>query len=307
MQANKIIIGSRGSKLALCQAKLVADNLMNHHPGLVVEITKIKTKGDKILDAPLAKIGGKGLFVKELEDALLAGRIDLAVHSLKDVPTELPPGLTIGAITERENPHDVLISRGNRRLEDLPANAILGTSSLRRQAQLLHYSPEFRLVDLRGNLDTRIRKLDEQGLDAIIVAAAGLYRLGLKTRVTQQLPMDICLPAVGQGALGIEIREEDQRLKQLLTPLHHPPTSVAVEAERALLKRLEGGCQVPLGAYAQVSNGTLRLQGLVASPDGGRLIRDEISGGLDEAGKLGISLAERLLEGGGREILETIY
>jgi hydroxymethylbilane synthase len=303
---NKIIIGSRGSKLALCQTKMIAASLMNHHPGLVVEIIKIKTQGDKILDVPLAKIGDKGLFVKELEDALLNEQIDLAVHSLKDVPTDLPPGLIIGAVTTRENPQDILISRNNIQLQDLPPDATLGTSSLRRQAQLLHYSPRFKLVDLRGNLDTRIRKLTEQKMDGIVLAAAGVCRLGWQEKISQYLPIDICLPAVGQGALGIEIRETDQRLKTLIAPLNHPPTGAAAVAERALLKRLEGGCQVPLGAYAQVENNTLRLQGVIASVDGEKLIRDEISGKPDEAAELGVGLAERLLDAGGREILATI-
>lgn len=304
---DKIIVGSRGSKLALCQANMIADSLMDKHPGLTVEIVRIKTRGDKILDVPLAKIGGKGLFVKELEDALLCSRIDLAVHSLKDVPTELPQGLCIGVVTERENPYDIIISRDNLKLEDLPPNATLGTSSLRRQAQLLNYSQEFKFVDLRGNLDTRIRKLYEQNLDAIVLAAAGVYRLGWQDKISQILPATICLPAVGQGALGIEIREDDQRLRNLLAHLHHQKTGVAVEAERALLKKLEGGCQVPIGAYAEVSDSILNLQGVVASSDGKQLIRDEISGNPDDARELGITLGERLLDNGGREILAAIY
>ncbi len=304
---HKIIIGSRGSQLALCQAEMVAAGLMQNRPGLVVEINKIKTRGDKILDVPLAKIGGQGLFVKELEDALLDGRIDLAVHSLKDVPTELPAGLYIGAITKRENPHDVIISRDNLKLEDLPAEAVIGTSSLRRQAQLRHYANSFRFTDLRGNLDTRIRKLAEQKLDAIIVAAAGLYRLGLEAKISQQLPIDICLPAVGQGALGIEIRENDERLKGFISGLHHPETSAAVTAERALLKKLEGGCQVPLGAYAELDNNTLKIQGVVADPQGRQIIKAELSGSPDEAAALGVRLAEKLLAAGGREILAAIY
>jgi hydroxymethylbilane synthase len=303
---NKIIIGSRGSMLALCQAQIIADSLRDYHPGLMVEILKIKTKGDKILDVPLARVGGKGLFVKELEDALLDERIDLAVHSLKDVPTELPPGLIIGAITRRESPYDVLISEKGILLEDLPPDASLGTSSLRRQAQLLKYSPHFKLVDLRGNLDTRIKKITQLGLDGIIVAAAGVCRLGWEAQITQYLPIDICVPAVGQGALGIEIKDDDRRMKELITPLHHPPTNAAVVAERALLHRLEGGCQVPLGAYAQVDADSLRIQGVVASPDGKQIIKDNINGHSDEAYELGIRLAERLLHNGGREILEAI-
>ncbi len=303
---DKIVIGSRGSKLALCQANMIADSLTDKHPGLAVEIVKIKTRGDKILDVPLARVGGKGLFVKELEDALLCGRIDLAVHSLKDMPTELPPGLCIGVVTERENPFDIIISRDNRKLEDLPHDATLGTSSLRRQAQLLHYSKEYKFVDLRGNLDTRIRKLHEQGFDAIVLAAAGVYRLGWQEKISQILPATICLPAVGQGALGIEIREDDQQLRDLLAHLHHQKTGMAVEAERALLKRLEGGCQVPLGAYAEVNDDKLTLQGVVADPEGKQLIRDEISGRPDDAANLGVTLAERLLDNGGREILAAI-
>ncbi len=303
---NKIIIGSRASKLALWQSRFIADNLKKLHPGLCVEIIKIKTKGDKILDAPLAKIGDKGLFVKELEDALLECRIDLAVHSLKDVPTQLPEGLCIGAVTKREDAADVLISAEGLSLEQLVADAVIGTSSLRRQAQLLNYSPQFRIVDLRGNLDTRLAKLTEQKLDAIILAAAGICRLGWQNKISQRIPFDICLPAVGQGALGLEIRISDDNIKELLTPLNDTATEAATKAERALLGKLEGGCQVPLGAYGEIIGEQLRLRAVVASIDGKLLIKDELTGSPACADSLGLELAKRMLDKGARHILAEI-
>ncbi len=252
-------------------------------------------------------MGGKGLFTKELEEALLDRRIDLAVHSLKDLPTGLPKGLCIGAVLEREDVRDALISKGNRLLEQLPRNARIGTSSLRRQAQLLHYCPSFQLVSLRGNLDTRIRKLETEGFDAIIVAAAGVHRLGFSQQITQYLPLEVSLPAVGQGALAIEIREDDLELKSYLAKLEHPPTRQAVVAERALLHRLEGGCQVPLGAYASVSGDRLSLQGMVSKVDGSLLLRDRVEGEINQAEALGVQLAENLIKQGANDILQEIY
>lgn len=303
----ELIIGSRGSQLALWQANHIADRLQAAYHGLTVNIIKIKTQGDKVLDVPLAKVGGKGLFVKELEDALLAGRIDLAVHSMKDVPTELPEGLTISATTEREDVRDALIASSASSLQELPSDAVIGTSSLRRQSQLLNYSPKFRIVQLRGNLDTRLRKLKEQNLDAIILAAAGVCRLGLQDRVTQYLPVGISLPAVGQGSLGIETRSNDEEVNQLIAYLNHFPSEVAVKAERAFLTRLEGGCQVPIGAYAQLAGNKVVLQGLIADVDGSEIIRCQIEGDVGQEEQLGTELAERLLSLGGREILDKVY
>lgn len=303
-------IGSRGSKLALQQTEQVAAQLENHYPALQCEIVKIKTEGDKILDVPLAKIGGKGLFVKELDEALLDGSIDLAVHSMKDVPTELPPDLTIAAITHREDPRDVLISRNNAILRHLPKDAVIGTCSLRRQSQLLAYSPDFQIVQLRGNLETRLRRVEAveaEGMDAVIIAAAGLHRMGWHKQITEYLPMEVCLPAIAQGALGIEIRKDQADLLELLTILDHQETRIAVLAERAFLKKLEGGCQVPIAAYGLIKESTLILQGMVGSLKGDRLIRDLCYGSIDKPEELGLQLAQHLLNQGAGEILKEIY
>jgi len=299
-----LILGSRGSQLAVYQANLIAQKLREMN--LTIEIQRIKTQGDKILDVPLAQIGGKGLFTKELEEALLDRRIDLAVHSLKDLPTELPHGLCIGAVLEREDVRDVLISRQNQPLDQLPRTARIGTSSLRRQAQLRHYCPGFQLVSLRGNLDTRLRKLETENLDAIVVAAAGVLRLGLSRQITQFLPLEISLPAVGQGALAVEIREDDAELKSYLARLDHPSTRQAVSAERSFLHRLEGGCQVPLGAYARVENARLTLEGVVSKTDGSLLLRDTALGEAEQAEAIGIQLAESLIQQGADKILREI-
>lgn len=299
-----IVIGTRGSPLALWQANHVAERLRAAFPALSVRLEAIKTTGDKILDVPLAKVGGKALFVKEIEEALLERRVDLAVHSMKDVPTELPPGLRICAITEREDPHDVLITRTGTCFKDLPARARVGTSSLRRQAQLLHHRPDLEIVGLRGNLETRIRKLATEGLDAIVVAAAGVKRLGLMDRITQFLPPDISLPAIGQGALGIEIREPS--IQRVVSILNHPDTHVAVLAERAFLRRLGGGCQVPFAAHARILDDQVILRGLVATPDGKHMIVGEHQGPRTEGEAVGTALAEDLLSRGAGEIIRAL-
>jgi len=303
---NVIRIGTRGSPLAVWQAEWVRSRLLALHPQHQAELIKIKTTGDKITDVPLARVGGKGLFVKEIETALLGDRIDLAVHSMKDMPAEIPPGLCIGAMPERENPLDVLISRNGHSFEDLPKGARLGSSSLRRGAQVLHVRPDVTVHPLRGNLDTRIRKLKTEGLDAIIVAAAGVRRLGLEARITQYLPEAIMLPAIGQGALAIEMREDDDSTRRLIAPLDHRETRLAVKSERAFLARLEGGCQVPVAARAKIVGDELELTGLVAEVDGSVLLRETATGPVDKPEKLGVELANRLLKKGGREILENI-
>ena len=307
-----LVIGTRGSQLALWQANHVAERLRAAFAGLSVRLETIKTTGDRILDVPLAAIGGKSLFVKEIEEALLEGRVDLAVHSMKDVPVDLPPGLIIAAVTKREDPSDVLISRTGARLKDLPSGARVGTSSLRRQAQLLHCRPDLAVVGLRGNLDTRIRKLDSEGLDAIVVAAAGVKRLGWMDRISEFLSPDVCLPAIGQGALGIEMRElraesREPSIPRIVGVLDHPDTHTAVRAERAFLRRLGGGCQVPFAAHAEVAEAHLVLRGLVATPDGRRLVRGERGGTADECEAVGTALAEDLLARGAAEILQAIF
>jgi hydroxymethylbilane synthase len=289
----------------------VAERLQAAWPGLAVRLEVIKTTGDKIQDVPLAKLGGKALFVKEIEEALLHARVDLAVHSMKDVPIDLPAGLQIVAISAREDPLDVLIAKTGTRFGDLPRGARVGTSSLRRQAQLLHHRPDLQIVSLRGNLDTRLRKLHTEGLDAVVLAAAGLKRLGLFDRVTEVLSPEMSLPAIGQGALGIEVREPraesgEWSTKQLVGVLDHPDTHLAVEAERAFLQRLGGGCQVPFAAHADVENGRIRLRGLVATPDGTRLVRGERQGEPRDGRAIGTALAEELLGRGAMEILQGL-
>jgi hydroxymethylbilane synthase len=303
----ELVIGTRGSKLALWQAEWVHARLRELEPGLSVSLKRIKTTGDKILDTPLAAIGGKGLFIKEIEDALLRGEIDLAVHSMKDVPTHVPEGLEILAIPEREDPRDVLISRGGIAFDRLGAGSRIGTSSLRRQAQLLHVRPDLCIQILRGNVDTRLRKLEAGEFEGIILAAAGVQRLGWTDRVTEYLPPDVCLPAIGQGALALEGRASDAFVRDVAARLDHRPTRLAVTAERALLERLEGGCQVPIAAHATISGDTLKMTALVASVNGRRLIRDSTQGLAQTAHRLGIELAERLLAQGGDEILRDIY
>ena len=304
---SELRIGTRGSQLALFQANWVKDQLSRAHPDLNVTLIKIKTTGDKIQDVPLAKIGGKGLFVKEIEESLLQRKVDLAVHSIKDVPTEFPQGLHLSVITKREDPRDVFISREGRTLKDLPRGAKIGTSSLRRQAQLLHFRNDLELIPLRGNLDTRLKKLKTMNLDGIVLALAGVRRLGLEERGTEIIPADISLPAIGQGALGIETRIDDKQVEERIRFLNDRDASIAVTAERAFLKKLEGGCQVPLAAYARPEGTTLRMEGLVGSTDGKRLIRHHVEGSVENAESLGIELAEILLGKGAKEILDEVY
>ena len=303
----KLKIGTRGSQLALWQANWIKETLVRKNPDLDVEIVKIKTTGDKILDVPLAKVGGKGLFVKEIETALLDNSVDLAVHSMKDVPTLLPDGLKIVAISEREDPRDVIISKEGRTLAQLQEGARIGTSSLRRQAQLAGYRPDLVMEPLRGNINTRLKKLRDGQYDAIVLAYAGVKRLGWEGEVTQVLDTDIMLPAIGQGALGIEARGDDPGTLERILFLNHSETSLCVRVERAFLHRLEGGCQVPIAAYATTDNGTVTLTGLVAGVDGEKLIRMEVRSDEASAEEAGLELAEQILDSGGREILEEIY
>jgi len=304
---SELNIGTRGSQLALFQANWVKDQLVHAHPDLNVTLIKIKTTGDKIQDAPLAKIGGKGLFVKEIEEALLQKRIDLAVHSIKDIPTEFPKGLHLSVITKREDPRDVLISKDGKTLKDLSQNAKIGTSSLRRQAQLLHFRSDFELIPLRGNLDTRLKKLKTMNLDAIILALAGVKRLGLEEKITEIIPPEISLPAIGQGALGIETRMDDHAVEGQIRFLNDRDSFIAITAERAFLKKLEGGCQVPIAAFARIVGTTLQIDGLVGTIDGKRLIRHHVEGPIEKAESLGVELADILLGKGAKEILDEVY
>jgi hydroxymethylbilane synthase len=302
-----IKIGTRGSLLATTQSTWVKKQIEAQHPDLKVELVKIVTKGDKILDVPLAKVGGKGLFVKEIEEALLRKDVDLAVHSMKDVPSELPEELHLGIIPPRENPHDAFIANQFASLADLPEGAKVGTSSLRRRAQLGALRPDLEIVDLRGNLDTRLRKLDEGQFQAIILAAAGLNRLDMSSRATGYFSAKEMLPAVGQGALGIELRKDDNELLDALSFLNDATTAIAVAAERGFLYRLEGGCQVPIGAFAEVQNGEVELTGLVASIDGKVVLKESMKGPSNEARQLGTQLANKLLDMGARDILAEVY
>jgi len=303
---SSIRVATRGSLLALTQTRGVIDRLKDANPGIDFEVCVFKTMGDKVLEVALSQIGGKGLFTKELEEALLDGRADLAVHSLKDMPTEFPPGLMLGCIPEREDPRDVLISRSGARFAELPSGARVGTSSLRRVAQLKALRPDLEFVPIRGNVDTRIRKLSEGQVDALVMAAAGLHRTGLGDRITEYLDPSVCLPAPGQGALAIEIRAGDDRIAEVVGRIHDAATAAAVTAERALLARLEGGCQVPVGAHAVREGDRLRLEGMTASLDGSTLIRHAAEAGVDQAAALGAQVAEWLLEHGGRAILECL-
>lgn len=304
----KLVIGTRGSKLALWQAHHVAACLRERYPEVTIELKHMVTTGDRILDVPLAKIGGKGLFTKELEVAMLSGEIDLAVHSLKDMPTELPAGLVLAAVTDRVDPGDALISPQYKTLDNLPTGARVGTSSLRRKAQLLNTRPDLTIVDLRGNLDTRLKKLTTENLDAILLAVAGLRRLGWDEHITQILPQDICLPAVGQGALAIEARENDPETLAMLAFLNHEPTRQATLAERTFLAEVEGGCQIPIGVYGEITAaGQLSLQAVIMSPDGQEAVHDAIDGSPADASLLGHTLAVRMLESGGREILAKLF
>ncbi len=302
----KVKVGTRESRLALWQTEWVVAELAKAHPDREFAFVHIKTKGDKILDSPLAKIGDRGLFVKEIEEALLARQVDLAVHSMKDVPTEVRTGLVMAAVTRRADPRDCLLSRRHRSFAGLPTGAKVGTSSLRRVAQLKAARPDLEFVAIRGNLDTRLRKLETLGLDALVLAAAGLERLGWTELVVERLSPDLCLPAVGQGALGIETRAGDTETRALVRSLSDPVTTACVAAERAFLAELEGGCQVPIGALAEPDGGDLLLRGAVASLDGSRLVRGERRGPADQPETLGRALGEELLARGGRQILSAI-
>jgi hydroxymethylbilane synthase len=300
-------IATRRSTLALWQAEHVAGLLRRAHPGLEIELVPLTTQGDRIQDRSLAAIGGKGLFIKELEVAISERRADIAVHSMKDVPAEVPAGFQIAAVLERADARDALITAGRIvRLEDLPPRARVGTSSLRRQAQLYAARPDLSIETLRGNVDTRLRRLDAGDLDAILLACAGLMRLGLESRITVRLDPKICLPAVGQGVIGIECRNADARTRELLRPLEDPGTRRVLEAERAFAERLGGSCQSPIAAHAQLHAGQLSLIGLVAEPDGSRLLRDSIQGSEGQAASLGRLLAERLLAAGAADLLERL-
>jgi hydroxymethylbilane synthase len=300
-------IASRESPLAMWQAEHIKAALQAHHVGLQVDILGMTTRGDQILDTPLAKIGGKGLFVKELEQALLDSRADIAVHSMKDVPMAFPEGLQLGVICEREEPRDALVSNHFADLDDLPLGARLGTSSLRRQCQLRARRPDLEIVDLRGNVNTRLRKLDEGHFDAIILAAAGLKRLGLEARIASLLTVEDCLPAGGQGALGIELRSDDVAMQTLLQPLTHELSTYCVLAERALNVALNGGCQVPIACYAVVRDGELWLRGLVGEPDGGRLLCAQARAPLAQCEELGREVAAQLIAQGAADILRRVY
>lgn len=303
----EIRIATRKSALALWQAEYVKSALEQAHPGLRVSLVPMVSRGDKLLDAPLAKIGGKGLFVKELETALLENEADIAVHSMKDVPMDFPEGLGLFCICEREDPRDAFVSNRFDSLDALPAGSIVGTSSLRRQAQLLARRPDLRIHFLRGNVNTRLAKLDAGEYDAIILAAAGLIRLGFEDRIRSSISVDDSLPAGGQGAVGIECRTADAEVHALLAPLHHRDTAVRVSAERALNKRLNGGCQVPIACYAVLEGDQLWLRGLVGQPDGGQLLRAESRSPADEAEQLGVRVAEDLLGQGAETILKAVY
>lgn len=299
-------IGTRQSLLALWQSNHIAALLREKYPDCEVVLKKIVTKGDRILDVPLAQIGGKGLFTKEIETELLDGTVDLAVHSLKDMPTVLPEGLCLTAITKRANVGDAFVSNKYNSFAELPQGAVLGTSSLRRKAQLLAARPDLKIVDLRGNVDTRLRKLDEGQMDAIILAAAGLERLGYHDRIKEVIPAATCIPAVGQGALAIECRSDNEEVRTMLDFLNDLPTKQATDAERAFLGLIEGGCQVPIGVHAVVNDGLLEAEAIIASLDGSTVLRDKITGPADEAAALGKALGEKMLVGGGQKILSSI-
>jgi hydroxymethylbilane synthase len=300
-------IATRKSALALWQAEFVKAELLRHHPALQVELVPMSTQGDKILDTPLAKIGGKGLFVKELETAMLDGRADIAVHSMKDVPVAFPDGLVLQTICQREDPRDAFVSNQFQSLAQLPLGAVVGTSSLRRQCQLKALRPDLTVRDLRGNVNTRLAKLDNGEFAAIILAAAGLIRLGFATRIASFIEPEQSLPANGQGAVGIECRSDDTAVQQLLAPLEHYATRLCVLAERAMNRRLQGGCQVPIGAFATLNGNQLQLRGLVGSLDGSQIIRAQHSGSADTAEQLGLMVAEQLLAQGAGAILQQVY
>jgi len=307
MSVSRVRIATRKSPLALWQAEHVKKCLQQVYPEIEVDLVKMSTQGDKILDTPLAKIGGKGLFVKELEQSLLDGRADIAVHSMKDVPVEFPPGLHLPVIMQREEPRDAFVSNNYKNFDELPSGARVGTSSLRRQTQLLASHASFEIISLRGNVGTRLKKLDQGDYDAIILASAGLIRLGLEERISDRIDTQQSLPAIGQGAVGIECRSDDADMIELISALNDKRTQICVSAERALNERLEGGCQVPIAGFAELENGTIKLRGLVGRIDGSEIIRGEISGKAEDAQRLGVELAEDLLSRGADVILNEIY
>lgn len=301
----KILIGSRGSDLALWQAKFVKTHLESHFPDRLFEIKIINTTGDQVIDVALSKIGDKGLFTRQIETELLSGAIDLAVHSLKDLQTEQPDGLTIGAVCRREMPNDAFISNTAGSIDQLPRGAKVATGSLRRKSQLLNYRPDLEIVEIRGNVPTRLRKFDESDLDGLILAYAGLHRLGLDERVSQIIPFDIMLPAVGQGAVAVEVRYRDDDVRDLTASLDDTPTRQCITSERAFLRRLEGGCQVPIGAHAALEDGQIHLEGMVGSLDGTVVYREKISGPSAEAESLGTRLAESLIAQGAANLRDA--
>ncbi len=307
MISGTLRIGTRGSALALAQAGWVKEKIEKYHPGMGVNLVVIKTKGDIMQDVALVKIGGKGVFVKEIEEALLRGDIDLAVHSLKDVPAELPPGLAIAVTPEREDPRDVFVAKRHIKFEAMPRRAKIGTGSLRRGFQLRNIFPDVEIVPLRGNLDTRLKKVETEDLDAVVVAAAGIRRMGWVSRVTQFLPVETIIPAVGQGTLAIEVREGDGMVREALAFLNHEPTWREARTERAFLRRLGGGCQLPLAAYARTEGPAIKITGLLGTIDGRVMIREELRGPADAGDALGAQLAEAILERGGRAILDMVY
>lgn len=307
MSAKIIRIATRHSPLAMWQANFVKAELQKYYPDLIVELLPMKTKGDKILDTPLAKVGGKGLFVKELEVAILEGRADIAVHSMKDLPVDFPEGLGLTVICEREDPRDAFVSNHYENIDQLPQGAVVGTSSLRRQCQIRALRPDLIIKDLRGNVNTRLAKLDDDLYDAIILAAAGLLRLEMQDRIASYIEPEISLPAVGQGAVGIECRLDDSQTIALLKPLEDAQTRVRVTAERAMNLALQGGCQVPIGSFALLQGDQLYLRGLVGSVDGKKIIRKEITGHKDQAEQLGLTVATQLLASGAKEILAEVY
>lgn len=297
-------IATRKSPLALWQAEHVKTRLEQHHPGLKVELVKMTTEGDQILNSPLSKIGGKGLFIKELEVGMMEGVADIAVHSMKDVPYEIPPGFELGAILKRENPFDAFVSNNFDSINDLPQGAKVGTCSMRRIVQLKATRPDLEILDLRGNVNTRLKKLDDGEYDAIILACAGLIRLKFEDRIKQQIPAEQSLPAVGQGAVGIEIRENDQEILDLITPLVDTETSYRVTCERAMNARLEGGCSVPIAGYSTIDGDQITLTGLVGNVDTGVILKEQVSDSIDEAEQLGVTLADKLISLGAKDILK---
>jgi hydroxymethylbilane synthase len=302
---SRVRIGTRGSTLALAQSNWVKQQIEHHYRDLQVELLIVKTSGDRFVDLPIPAIGGKGVFTKEIEEALLRNEIDIAVHSMKDLPTALPPGLAIVAVPKREDARDVVVSRDGRKLNHLPSGARVATGSLRRRAQLLHYRSDLAFIPIRGNVDTRLRKLDEGEADALIMAAAGLKRIGREAGITEYLSDDVCVSAVAQGALGIEGRD-DGTMRALLAFLHDASTSAEATAERSLLERLSGGCHVPIGARARAEDGVLKMIGVVASPDGKALCKASVAGKVSEAGEIGRRLAEQLLNDGADRILTLV-